>query len=355
MTTTVLTFVAVALVLAAPLGAREVVASPVPLAQLPRHGQEIRTPGDLCEGCNNGYYWTVDQWFTGNETYWAYCEPCRCPSCQGGWKPLAVTMYLFWEDENSCALSVSAEIVRADVSVPDCPTPGQVICASEPVTVGPFSPAGLWAVTVPLPVDAAVVTDAVLRLAPLPQHVRGAPRRRRRQGGMRSVHVLERLGTGSAGPLRLRLPGQRSASTRRSSARDRRRCSRPPGRPSRRCTSRRARSSRQDGEHGKAGCADAARLPRVRGLLLQDERDAVLSHDDGRGAGLDRDPLSLDHQAVERAVDPRCERERLVVRRDAEVSRGSAPRTRGSRGCRRASRPPGAPRSTRASRPSTPP
>jgi hypothetical protein len=158
MTTTVLTFIAAALMLAAPLGAREVVASPVPLAQLHTTDQETRAPGDLCESCNNGYYWTIDQWFTGNETYWAYCEPCRCPSCQGGWKPLAVTMYLFWENENTCALSVSAEIVRADVSVPDCPTPGQVICASEPMTVGPFSPAGLWAVTVPLPEGAAPLT-----------------------------------------------------------------------------------------------------------------------------------------------------------------------------------------------------
>jgi hypothetical protein len=67
-------------------------------------------------------------------------------------------MYLFWEAENECALSVSAEILSADVSDPGCPRPLQVLCESEPTTVGPFSPAGLWAVTVPLPDDAPILS-----------------------------------------------------------------------------------------------------------------------------------------------------------------------------------------------------
>jgi len=158
MTTTVLTLFATALLLVAPLGAKEVSASALPIAQLHTTASEVRSPGDLCEACNEGYYWTIDQWFTGNEVYAAYCEPCRCPSCQGGWKPRAVTMYLFWEEENECALSVSAEILSADVSDPACPRPSQVLCESEPTTVGPFSPAGLWAVTVPLPEDAPILS-----------------------------------------------------------------------------------------------------------------------------------------------------------------------------------------------------
>ncbi|MBM3307741.1 MAG: hypothetical protein FJY74_05395 [Candidatus Eisenbacteria bacterium] len=163
MSTTVLTLVAVALALVTSLGAKEVCAAARPYVQLHATEQEMteqgtRAPGDLCEACNGGYYWTVDQWFTGNETYAALCEPCRCPSCQGGWKPRAVTMYLFWENENSCALSVSARILAVDQSQPDCPRPSEVLCASMPTTVGPFSPAGLWAVTVPLPGDAPVIT-----------------------------------------------------------------------------------------------------------------------------------------------------------------------------------------------------
>jgi len=158
MTTRVLAFF-VAVILTTPLAAKEVVASPALPSELHETAPATRAPGDVCEACNNGYYWTIDQWFTGNEAYRVYCEPCRCPSCPGGWRPLAVTMYLFWEVENSCALSVSAEIVSANTDNPDCPTPEDVVCASTPITVGPFSPAGLWAVTIPLPGDAPFLRE----------------------------------------------------------------------------------------------------------------------------------------------------------------------------------------------------
>lgn len=114
-----------------------------------------RDPGELCESCNNNYEWTVSGWMTGSEAYKVYCEPADCQYCEGGWKPLSITMYLYWATENTCALSMSVDIEEVDVSDPLCPAPGETLCASEPMTVGPFSPPGLWAVTLPLPGECA--------------------------------------------------------------------------------------------------------------------------------------------------------------------------------------------------------
>ncbi len=142
---------AVILLLGAPAGARQARAE-----ELPTH--DVQTPDDggrgddvLCMSGNTAYYWTVGEWFSGNESYKVYCEPTDCQECDGGWKPFSVTMYLYWEQENSCALTVSSAIERIGEGDPECPTPGTLICESAPVTLGPFSPAGLWAITIPLP------------------------------------------------------------------------------------------------------------------------------------------------------------------------------------------------------------
>ncbi|MCD4689943.1 hypothetical protein K8S17_00615 [bacterium] len=118
-----------------------------------------REPGDLCEICNNSYYWTVDGWLLGNESYKTYCDPTGCPDCEGEWKPISVTVYLYWAEENNCELTLSADVENIDMSNPDCPQPGTVIVASDPVVVGPFSPAGLWAITIPLPLDCPVLEE----------------------------------------------------------------------------------------------------------------------------------------------------------------------------------------------------
>ncbi len=154
MTTKVTVMLVVAILLAAcPTQAREVVAQPLATQEVHQYPSD-RDPGDQCDGGYNDYYWTVDGWFTGNESYAVYCDPTGCTDCTGSWKPLSVTIYLYWEDENSCALTVHAEIVEADMSDPECPTPGTTVASiSVPMTAGPFSPAGLWAVTIPMPED----------------------------------------------------------------------------------------------------------------------------------------------------------------------------------------------------------
>ncbi len=131
--------------------ARDVVAAPLGDAVVHR-GEPFgeRAPGDLCEDGTTSYYWTVDGWFTGEETYAVLCEPAECQSCSGGWKPLSVTIYLYWPFENECSLSVTAEILAVDASNPECLVPGAIICSSAATEVGPMSPAGLWAVTVSL-------------------------------------------------------------------------------------------------------------------------------------------------------------------------------------------------------------
>jgi len=117
-----------------------------------------RAPGDLCEACNNSYHWTVDGWMTGNESYMSYCDPSNCPCCEAGWKPISVTIYLHWAEENDCQLTLSADIMTIDLTIPECPMPGSVIATSDPLVVGPLG-AGLWAVTVPIPIECPVMDE----------------------------------------------------------------------------------------------------------------------------------------------------------------------------------------------------
>jgi hypothetical protein len=134
------------------------------LASAPHHSEADDggggEPGDICRRGYTSYYWTLDDRFSGSESYMVYCDPTGCSDCGGGWKPISVTMYLYWETKNSCALTVQAEIRRAESSVSAEPEPGDLIAMSEPTVVGPFSPAGLWAVTVALPRDCPEVDGA---------------------------------------------------------------------------------------------------------------------------------------------------------------------------------------------------
>jgi len=144
---------------ATPTIARDVVALPLEDV-VPMEYPGERDPGDQCDGGHTGYYWTIGSWFTGEESYAVYCDPTECTGCTGSWRPLSVTMYLYWEEENSCAMTVHAEILEADLSDPGCPTPGStVVSTSVSMTAGPFSPAGLWAVTIPVPEECQGFTD----------------------------------------------------------------------------------------------------------------------------------------------------------------------------------------------------
>jgi hypothetical protein len=66
-------------------------------------------------------------------------------------------MYLYWETRNSCGLTVQAELREATYSESGGTAPGNLIVTSEPTSVGPFKPAGLWAVTVALPRDSEMI------------------------------------------------------------------------------------------------------------------------------------------------------------------------------------------------------
>jgi hypothetical protein len=114
-------------------------------------------PGDRCKNGHSTYYWTLDDWFAGDESFSVLCHQEQRGGCEGGWKPISVTMYLYWEEKNNCALTVQAELHEADPQHPERAAQGRLIATSEVKTVGPFSPAGLWAVTLPMPLDAPVV------------------------------------------------------------------------------------------------------------------------------------------------------------------------------------------------------
>ncbi len=159
MVTKAIVALAVLLMAAVPAGAR--VAETQPLSSKAVHltVDDWRDADNLCTAGNTGYYWTVGDWFTGNESYRIYCDPGDCASCPEGWSPRSVTIYLYWDVENTCALSVSASIELIDNTDPECPMPGPTVCQSEPSTVGPFSPAGLWAVTIPLPDTCSSLED----------------------------------------------------------------------------------------------------------------------------------------------------------------------------------------------------
>lgn len=149
--------VALAVVAAAPL-ARAASAGPIPGATADGQPARAHEAGDVCEGCHKGYYWTIDHWFTGNESYRVYCDPASCSECEGGWKPVSVSTYLYWDKQNSCSLTVSATIQEAVSNGSGCPGPGRLLAVSEAIVVGPFSPAGLWGVTIPLPAEAPVLS-----------------------------------------------------------------------------------------------------------------------------------------------------------------------------------------------------
>ena len=115
-------------------------------------------PGDVCKNGHPTYYWTLDDWFAGEESFSVLCDQTQRGECEAGWKPISVTMYLYWEEANSCALTVSATIQDAVSNGPGCPGPGRLLTVSEVIVVGPFSPAGLWGVTIPLPSEAPVLS-----------------------------------------------------------------------------------------------------------------------------------------------------------------------------------------------------
>jgi hypothetical protein len=114
----------------------------------------LSQPGDECKNGHTNYYWTLEDRFAGQESYRVYCGPAECGGCEGGWQPVSVTMYLYWETRNNCALTVQAEIHEANPTATGEHEQGRLVAVSEQKTVGPFRPAGLWAVTVAMPLDA---------------------------------------------------------------------------------------------------------------------------------------------------------------------------------------------------------
>jgi hypothetical protein len=123
-----------------------------PSEELPG-GVALSQPGDVCDNGHTNYYWTLEDRFAGQESYRVFCGPAECGGCEGGWRPVSVTMYLYWEVSNDCALTVQAEIHEANPSGPGRHEQGRLVAVSEQKTVGPFRPAGLWAVTVAMPPD----------------------------------------------------------------------------------------------------------------------------------------------------------------------------------------------------------
>jgi hypothetical protein len=132
-------------------------ASTVCAASAMAEPSQLCKPGEMRKYGHPTYYWTLDDWFSGNESYRVFCCPLSEGACDGGWKPVSVTMYLYWEESNSCALTVRAELHRSATIDPHGAGAGDLIASSEPTTVGPFRPAGLWAVTIPLPTDAPTI------------------------------------------------------------------------------------------------------------------------------------------------------------------------------------------------------
>jgi hypothetical protein len=151
---------AITLLAVAAAGSHAAAAEPIPGASADPESPRAHQVGDVCEGCHKGYYWTIDGWFSGNESYRVYCDPAACSACAGGWKPTSVSTYLYWDRQNACALTVSATIQEAVADGSGCPRPGRLVATSEPIVVGPFSPAGLWGVTIPLPPETPVLSGS---------------------------------------------------------------------------------------------------------------------------------------------------------------------------------------------------
>jgi hypothetical protein len=129
------------------------VVSPAAPPEVPPVSVVLSQPGDECRNGQTNYYWTLEDRFAGRESYRVFCGPSECGGCEGGWQPVSVTMYLYWETQNGCALTVQAEIHEANTAGDGRHEQGRLLAVSEQKTVGPFRPAGLWAVTVAMPDD----------------------------------------------------------------------------------------------------------------------------------------------------------------------------------------------------------
>jgi len=151
--------VVIVLVIAVPALARECETERLSSRQLHETGAVERDADNLCQNGVQEHYWTVGDWFTGNESYLLFCDPVECEECEEGWKPKSVTLALYWNAENTCSLRAKASIQLAVPGEGECQAPGVTVCVSDPITIGPFSPAGLWAISIPLPDACTTLED----------------------------------------------------------------------------------------------------------------------------------------------------------------------------------------------------
>jgi hypothetical protein len=187
-----------------PRAAASMPAAPVDAARL-------CAPGDVCKNGHPDYYWTLEDWFSGSESFSVLCDETQRGVCEGGWKPVSVTMYLYWEEENDCALTVQAEIHEADPGNPERSARGRLVAASEVKTVGPFRPAGLWAITVPMPHDAPTVTGPCFATIRFLDGCSDLPAMVAAPGECEAMHSWTDRGDGWTDMRDLELPGNLSA------------------------------------------------------------------------------------------------------------------------------------------------
>ena len=157
MTAMAIASIIASVLLAVPAETGDIVTDPIADPGIAEPAASGCRPGGRCDSGHTGYYWTVSERFAGGESYAVYCDPAACEECAGSWQPISVTIYLYWEYANSCALTVRSAVAGIDAGNPSCQTPGSIICESDAELVGPFSPPGLWAVNVPLPEDCAEI------------------------------------------------------------------------------------------------------------------------------------------------------------------------------------------------------
>ncbi len=103
---------------------------------------------------DNGAYWAIDYWVTGNELYKSFQDPSL--TCDNPYPFTVEKLYIVMSFADACELYVSADIETAEDLGTSCPIPGDIITISETYTMT-VPAAGLYQIEMPL--DTPVVVN----------------------------------------------------------------------------------------------------------------------------------------------------------------------------------------------------
>lgn len=120
-----------------------------------RAGQSLSAASACTTGSDTSFYWMIHGWVFGNELYKGYVDPSLW--CTGPYpftvQEVNMPMYL----KAGKSITVSVDVEALDLTVPNCPVPGNLLSISSSYTLGPAPQSGIYNLWIPL--DSAVTVN----------------------------------------------------------------------------------------------------------------------------------------------------------------------------------------------------